>query len=112
MGDTDYYKILGVDKTASMDDIKKAYRKLSMKHHPDRNRNDPDSTVIFQNVSAAYDTLGDITKKQQYDMEQSNPLFNPAAGGGAPMANDIFNMLFSELVDLVDLCNTCLMAIS
>lgn len=101
MNDIDYYKILGVNESASSDEIKKAYRKLSMKHHPDRNQNDPKSTEIFQNVSAAYDTLGDVAKKKQYDFERSNPIFNASAngfpGGQVPMANDIFNMLFSEL---------------
>lgn len=96
----DYYKILGINDNATPDEIKKAYRKLSMKHHPDRNQNDPESTKIFQNVSAAYDTLSDTSKKQQYDFERNNPLFSTSGGfpgGQPPMANDIFNMLFSEL---------------
>jgi curved DNA-binding protein len=55
----DYYNILGVDRSASQDDIKKAYRKLAAKHHPDRGGD----TAKFQEISAAYDTLGDLRKK-------------------------------------------------
>lgn len=65
----DYYNILGVDRSASQDDIKKAYRKLAAKHHPDRGGD----TAKFQEISAAYDTLSDPNKRSQYD--------NPAPQG-------------------------------
>ena len=62
----DYYTILGVDRSASQDDIKKAYRKLAAQHHPDRGGD----TAKFQEISAAYDTLGNPEKKAQYDNPQ------------------------------------------
>jgi len=65
----DYYTTLGVDRNATQDDIKKAYRKLAAKHHPDRGGD----TATFQEISVAYDTLSNPEKKQQYD--------NPAPQG-------------------------------
>lgn len=59
----DYYQILGVDKTSSQDDIKRAYRKLAMKHHPDRGGDD----VEFKKINEAYAVLSDSEKKSQYD---------------------------------------------
>lgn len=67
MGD-DLYKILEVEKTASAEEIKKSYRRLSLKYHPDRNQGNAESTKKFQEISAAYETLGDTDKRQQYDM--------------------------------------------
>ena len=66
-----YYDILGVNKNASQDDIKKAYRNLSKKYHPDRNNGDDSK---FKEINEAYDTLGDESKRKQYD----NP--NPFGG--------------------------------
>ena len=62
----DYYEILGVDKTASQDDIKKAYRKLAQKYHPDRNKED-DAEQKFIDVNKAYNTLKDPQKRAEYD---------------------------------------------
>jgi len=64
----DYYKVLGVDKGASTDDIKKAYRKLALKHHPDRNPSDKKrSEEKFKQISEAYAVLSDPEKRKQYD---------------------------------------------
>ncbi len=63
----DYYQTLGVEKTATQDEIKKAYRKLATKHHPDKGGD----TAQFQNISRAYDVLGDPQKRSQYDAEQN-----------------------------------------
>ena len=63
----DYYKILGVAKTASQDDIKKAYRKLAMKYHPDRNKDNPGAEDKFKELGEAYAVLGDPEKRKQYD---------------------------------------------
>ena len=68
MPNRDYYKILGVDKSASAGDIKKAYRKLAMKYHPDRNKNDKAAEGKFKELSESYAVLSDSEKKKQYDM--------------------------------------------
>ncbi|MEG2855154.1 J domain-containing protein [Bacteroides sp.] len=63
----DYYQILGVDKKASQDDIKKAYRKLARKHHPDLNPNDPKAKDLFQEINEANEVLSDPEKRKKYD---------------------------------------------
>jgi len=63
----DYYNILGVDKSASTDDIKKAYRKMAMKYHPDRNPDNAEAEEKFKDISEAYSVLSDNTKKSNYD---------------------------------------------
>jgi curved DNA-binding protein len=72
----DHYQTLGVDRNASPDDIKRAYRKLAAQHHPDKGGD----TAKFQEISAAYDTLSDPEKKSQYD--NPRPQFQNAPGGG------------------------------
>jgi curved DNA-binding protein len=64
----DYYKVLKVRKDASPDEIKKAYRKLAMKHHPDRNRGDSVAEERFKEINEAYAVLSDVEKRKQYDM--------------------------------------------
>ncbi|MBN1277346.1 MAG: DnaJ domain-containing protein [Deltaproteobacteria bacterium] len=68
MAGKDYYKILEVSKTASAGEIKKAYRKLALKYHPDRNKGDKSSEAKFKEISEAYAVLSDPEKKKQYDM--------------------------------------------
>ena len=63
----DYYKILGVDKNASQDDIKKAFRKLARKYHPDLNPNDPSAKDKFQEINEANEVLSDPEKRKKYD---------------------------------------------
>jgi molecular chaperone DnaJ len=63
----DYYELLGVSRTASADDLKKAFRKLAMQHHPDRNRDDKDAEKRFKNINHAYDILKDPEKRAAYD---------------------------------------------
>lgn len=63
----DYYEILGVDRKASQDEIKKAYRKLAMKHHPDRNPDDKEAEEKFKEVNEAYQVLSDAEKRSRYD---------------------------------------------
>ena len=71
----DYYSILGVDKKASPDEIKKAYRKLAKQHHPDKNKGDKKAEEKFKDVGEAYEVLGDEKKRAQYDQIGSNPTF-------------------------------------
>ncbi len=63
----DYYKILGVDKKSTLDDIKKSYRKLALKYHPDRNPNNKEAEEKFKKISEAYAVLSDPEKRNQYD---------------------------------------------
>ncbi|HET7589361.1 MAG TPA: J domain-containing protein [Solirubrobacterales bacterium] len=74
------YKTLGVSKKASEDEIKKAYRKLARKYHPDRNPGDSEAEERFKEISAAYDVLGDAEKRKEYD---AGPAFGGFGGGQA-----------------------------
>ena len=97
-----FYKILGVSENASKDDIKKAYRKLSLRHHPDRNNNSDESKKIFQKISQAYETLGDDSKREEYNQLQSDPFFrmNTHQGGASAMdVDDIFKAFFGGGVE-------------
>ena len=67
MSDRDYYEVLGVDKSASAADIKKAYRRLAMKYHPDRNNGDKEAEAKFKEIGEAYEVLGDEQKRAAYD---------------------------------------------
>ncbi|QFG22714.1 molecular chaperone DnaJ [Actinomadura sp. WMMB 499] len=88
----DYYKVLGVAKTASQEEIKKSYRKLARKYHPDANRGDADAEDRFKEVSEAYDVLSDEKRRKEYDSVRSMPGgFRGQQGGGFPFdLGDIF----------------------
>jgi molecular chaperone DnaJ len=77
----DYYKTLGVDKKATPEEIKKAYRKLARKYHPDRNPDDKDAEARFKEISQANDVLGDPDKRKQYD-SGTGPFATGAGPGG------------------------------
>ena len=80
----DYYEVLGVSKDASADDIKKAYRKMAMKYHPDRNPGDKEAEEKFKEVGEAYEVLSDADKKARYDQygfAGVDPNFGAGAGG-------------------------------
>src|ERR1700748_3088215 len=83
----DYYKTLGVDKKASQDDIKKAYRKLALKYHPDKNPGDKKAEEKFKEINEANDVLSDPVKRKKYDDLGANWQNNPQ--GGYP--NDFYN---------------------
>lgn len=95
----DYYEVLGVSKDASEDEIKKAYRKIAIKYHPDRNPGDKVAEEKFKEAAEAYDVLHDPQKKQQYDQFGFNgPMgggaggFGGGFGGGGFSMDDIFSM--------------------
>lgn len=77
----DYYEVLGVDKNSSDAEIKKAYRKMAMKYHPDQNRDNAEAEEKFKEVNQAYEVLSDGTKKSRYD-QFGHAGVDPSAGGG------------------------------
>ena len=98
MAKRDYYEVLEVSKSASVDEIKKAYRKLAIKYHPDRNPGDAEAEAKFKEAAEAYDVLHDPQKRQQYDQfgfDVPGGGFgggNPFGGAGGFSMDDIFSM--------------------
>jgi molecular chaperone DnaJ/curved DNA-binding protein len=80
----DYYDILGVSEDADAKAIKKAYRDLARKHHPDRNPDDADAEERFKEIQEAYAVLSDEEQRQQYDLRRKSPFGGSFAGGGSP----------------------------
>jgi molecular chaperone DnaJ len=78
----DYYQVLGVPKNATHAEIKKAYRKLAQKHHPDANPGDKAAEERFKEISAAYDVVGDEDKRKRYDQVRDMAASGFGAGGG------------------------------
>jgi len=97
----DYYELLGVPKSASEEDIKKAYRKLAMKYHPDRTKGDKASEEKFKQAAQAYEVLSDANKRRAYD-QYGHAGVDPSHGmggfsGGAGGFSDIFGDMFSDI---------------
>ncbi len=98
----DYYEVLGVGKNASAEEIKKAYRKVAMKYHPDRNPGDAVVEEKFKEASEAYEVLSDTEKKARYD-QLGHQAFGPGGGGGFHDASDIFEQVFGGSFNISDL---------
>jgi len=98
----DYYEVLGVDRGASEADLKKAYRKLALQYHPDRNPDDPSAEDRFKEVSEAYAVLADVEKRARYDRFGHAGLGGAGGGPGADFGDlgnfgDLFNDLFGDI---------------
>jgi DnaJ-class molecular chaperone len=94
----DYYKTLGIDKNASKDDIKKAFRKLAHQYHPDKNKNDPTAAQKFKESSEAYAILSDDQKRRQYDMFGSTQSGNAGFNGQTGNYGDFSGFDFSQFM--------------
>lgn len=107
MSKEDYYHTLGVDRDARKEELKKAYRKLAMRYHPDRNPGDAEAERRFKDISEAYEVLGDDEKRAAYD-RFGHAAFDQSAGGGAGGAGfggfgssnfgDIFEEMFGDFM--------------
>lgn len=99
MAKRDYYEILKVTRTASATEIKKAYRRLAMKHHPDRNKDDAGAEAKFKEAKEAYEVLKDGDKRAAYDRFGHDGVRGGAAGGGfsAEGFGDIFGDVFGDI---------------
>ncbi|CBL45904.1 chaperone protein [gamma proteobacterium HdN1] len=107
MAKRDFYEVLGVEKGASQQDLKKAFRKLAMKHHPDRNPDDKSAEAKFKEINEAYEVLSDEQKRAAYD-RFGHAGVDPSAGGGGfggfgggggagPNFSDIFGDVFGDI---------------
>ncbi len=101
MDKPDFYDVLGVARDASEADIKKAYRRLAMKYHPDRNPDDPEAETRFKEAQAAYDVLGNAEKRSAYDRYGhagvEGAAGDPGGFGGASAFSDIFGDVFGDI---------------
>ena len=98
MAKRDYYEVLGVGRDAGADDLKKAYRRLAMKHHPDRNEGNADSEAQFKEAKEAFEILSDSRKRAAYD-QFGHAGVDPSAGrgGGGAGFGDIFDTVFGDI---------------
>ena len=101
---TDFYETLGASRDASPDDLKKAFRKLAMQYHPDKNPGDDEAEQKFKEIKQAYEVLRDDQKRAAYDRYGHDAFENAAAGGGGQGGfgfggggfADIFDEMFGE----------------
>jgi len=101
MSKIDFYEILGVSKSSTQDEIKKAYRKVAMQYHPDRNPGDKSAEDKFKQAAEAYEILSDSDKRAQYD-RFGHQAFSPGRGGGGGYSGGGMNMddIFSQFGDI------------
>lgn len=97
MSKRDFYEVLGVSKNADEKEIKKAYRREAMKHHPDRNPDDPQAEGKFKEASEAYEVLADERKRSAYDQYGHAGVDQTMGGGGSENFSDIFGDVFGDI---------------
>ena len=103
MSKLDYYEVLGVERGASAAEVKKAYRRLAMKHHPDRNQDNAGAEDLFKEAKEAYEVLTDENKRARYDryghagVDHSPGGSGFGGGGGADAFSDIFGDVFGDI---------------
>lgn len=97
MSKRDYYQVLGVPRTASEDDLKKAYRRCAMKYHPDRNPGDAAAEAAFKECKEAYEVLADTKKRKLYDTHGHAAFEHGVGSGNTPDMNDIFGDIFGNI---------------
>lgn len=100
MAKRDYYEVLGVGKTAGADEIKKAYRQLAIKYHPDKNPNDPSAEEKFKEAAEAYEVLSDQDKRRRYDQFGHQGVGGAAGGGFGGGGFDNMDDIFSRFGDI------------
>ena len=96
MSKRDYYEVLGIGKSADESEIKKAYRKLAMKYHPDRNQGDSDAEAKFKEASEAYSILYDKEKRSAYDQFGHSAVDGNSQGGGFDFSSSQFSDIFED----------------
>ncbi|HUH24512.1 MAG TPA: DnaJ domain-containing protein, partial [Brevundimonas sp.] len=101
MSKRDYYEILGVERNATEQELKKAYRRVAMKHHPDRNPGDAQAEEKFKEANEAYEVLSDAQKRAAYDQFGHAAVDGSAGaggfGGGGANFSDIFGDVFGDI---------------
>lgn len=97
MSKKDYYDVLGVKRDASADDIKKAYRRLAMKYHPDRSAGEPENEARFKEAKEAYEILRDSEKRSVYDRFGHEGVRGAAGGAGGFSGSDAFSDIFGDV---------------
>ena len=92
LADKDLYKVLGVKRNAQVGEIKKAYRQLTVKYHPDKNKGDPNASKRFTEINEAYEILSDQKKRRKYDRGGMEAVNRPEQEGGFDPFGDMFSM--------------------
>ena len=98
MSKRDYYETLGCGRDVDKGGLKKAYRRLAMKHHPDRNPDDPEAEVLFKEAKEAYEVLSDSNKRAAYDQFGHAGVEAGQAGSGFGAGSDSFGDIFGDVL--------------